>query len=1163
MPVWLILGATTLYMLGLFLIAWRGDQMSLRPGFTQHPLVYSLALAVYCTSWTFFGAVGTAAESGWDYLTIYLGPTLVFVLFPSLVQRIGDVTQREGISSLSDFLSARYGKSRAIAAAATLAAVAGSLPYIALQLKSVGMSFQALAYGSEGAVSTPANETVLLTAFALAIFAILFGTRQSDATRHNSGLMRVLAVEAVLKLAALIAVAILSIKLLMNGGVPDGAPAAHTFETFRFSERFVTMTLLAMAAIICLPRQFHVAMIERQTQKDLDTARWVFPVYMLLTSLVVIPITIAGMAILGPHAQPDLFVLDLSLERGSGVLATLVFLGGFSAATGMVIISTVALSTMVTNDLVVPLIMRSGRFASLSGDAGARIVLTRRIVIIVLLMLAYAYYRRAGTGEALAQIGLLSFAAAAQFAPGLIGAVTWGHGRRSGVLAGLIAGMALWAYTLFLPAIVGYDAIIAIVPSALDPHAMFGLTIEDSLTHGVLLSLGTNLLLFAVVSLRARERLRDRVQAAVFVGGDQVIEIAEGAVDSHAYKVSPNGLKTLASRFLTPEAVDHAFVKFEKDTGISASGDAPADWLLVQRTEKLLASALGSSSARVVLSSAIGGSDVTLPDVLSMLDQKTQAARFERHMLQSMLENIPHGISVVDSDQNLVAWNSAYVELFDYPPEMIRLGVAVAELIEHNIRTGWIDGDPAEQARRRVAQMRSGRAYTYERRNPDGRYLRISGNPMPGGGYVTTFADITDDKMREQALVEANELLESRVRERTRKLEAMADDLNMARQEAEGANASKTRFLAAASHDLLQPLNAARLYLGSMIATGSSPDLATRADRAIQSADELLKGLLDISRLDHSQVKAVPTKLPLGPLLEDLIDEAQPMADRSGLWLRVAPTRLAVLADPDYLKSTLRNFISNARRYTKSGGVLVGARRRGNMVRIEVHDTGPGIPKERLELIFEEFRKYEDSDNVGIRGAGLGLSIVRRLASLMDAKIDVRSVPGKGSVFSVTVPIAEMPAMRRSKSDNTPGRDGVDLNGTSVLFVDDEPAIVDSMTLLLESWGCRATSVRTVAEAVRCLREECFDALIADLDLEDEISGLDLIRQNRARLRAPANVLLLTAAIDPPDIAIAKGAGVRVLRKPSNPADIRQFLVACTTPDKNQTPEASPTEMSS
>ena len=626
-----------------------------------------------------------------------------------------------------------------------------------------------------------------------------------------------------------------------------------------------------------------------------------------------------------------------------------------------------------------------------------------------------------------------------------------------------------------------------------------------------------------------------------------MVEIAEGAVESHAFQVSPNGLKTLASRFLTPEAVDHAFDQFETETGIVATGDAPADWRLVQRTEKLLASALGSSSARVVLSSAIGGSDVALPDVLSMLDHKTQAARFERHMLQSMLENVPQGISVVDSDQRLVAWNTAYVDLFDYPADKVGVGVPVAELIEHNIRTGWIDGDPVEEARRRVGHMRSGSPYTYERRNPDGRYLRISGNPMPGGGYVTTFADITDDKLRERALVEANELLESRVKTRTRELEQMAEDLTLARKEAEGANASKTRFLAAASHDLLQPLNAARLYLGSLMASDTECDLAARADRSIQSADELLKGLLDISRLDHSHVEAVPVRLPLGPLMEDLVDEALPMAQAAGLSVRLAPTQLAVLADPDFLKSILRNLISNARRYTQSGGVLVGARLRGDAVRIEVHDTGPGIPADRLERIFEEFRRYEDSDNTGIRGAGLGLSVVRRLAGLMGASIDVQSTPGRGSVFSVTVPKAELHRRpRRMQSAPVEPADR-DLVGLRVLFVDDEPAIVDGMSRLLKGWECQATCVRTPEEALAAMQSAQFDAVIADLNLGDGQNGLDLLLGLRKRLAHAGNVLLLTAATSTAESSSARTAGIAILHKPSNPADIRKFLKDCAT----------------
>jgi len=471
--------------------------------------------------------------------------------------------------------------------------------------------------------------------------------------------------------------------------------------------------------------------------------------------------------------------------------------------------------------------------------------------------------------------------------------------------------------------------------------------------------------------------------------------------------------------------------------------------------------------------------------------------------------------------------------------------VPVADLIEHNIQTGWIGGDPVEQARRRVEHMRAGRPHSYERQNPDGRYLRITGNPMPGGGYVTTFTDITEDKRREQALLEANEQLESRVKARTHELEAMAEDLTLARQEAEGANASKTRFLAAASHDLLQPLNAARLYLGSISSTKAGPELVGKADKAIQSADELLKGLLDISRLDHSQVKAVPVDLPLGPILEDLADEAAPMAERAGLEIRVSPTRLAVHADPEYLKSILRNFISNARRYTKTGGVLICARKRGGNVRIEVHDTGPGIPAERLDAIFEEFRRYEDADNTGIRGAGLGLSVVRRLADLMDARVEVRSRLGRGSTFSVTVPRAadrrtprKAPVVRKSRKKD-------ELSGMRVLFVDDEAAIVDSMSLLLENWSCNVVAVRTYDDAAKQLETGTFDALIADLNLDGGHSGLDLILKHRERLPAPGNVLLLTAATSSPDLARTRDANVKILGKPGSPEDVRQFLRSC------------------
>ncbi len=1142
MPVWLVLLVTAAYMAALFALAARSDRRAAEAGPSPRPLVYALALGVYCTSWTYFGAVGTAVASGWEYLPIYLGPIFVFLFLPRLIARIAEIVRRESISSLSDFLSARYGKSRAVGAAAALAAVMGGLPYIALQLKSVGMSLEAVA-GEAGAPASPANETVLLTALALAAFSVLYGTRHSDATRANYGLMQVLAIEAVVKLVALCAVALLAIALIAGGAAPLTPEITATFAPIVPSERFITILILSMAAIICLPHEFHVAMIERRSPADLPTARWLFPAYLAATSLVIVPITLAGLSLVGASQPADLYVLALPAIAGHDLLTLVVFLGGFSAATGMVVVSTIALSNMVTNDLVVPAMMRTGAFARLTGNAGARLLLLRRLMILALLLLAYSYYRLSGGSAALAQIGLLAFVAAAQFAPALIAAVYWRGARRAGVLAGLIGGTLVWAYTLFLPSILGREAMAAAVPPLLDPHALFGVSPGDSLTHGTLWSLGINLLLLIAVSLHAGERLRDRVQAAVFVDAPPP-DTAPGAGQGASVRgVSPNGLKTLAGRFLQPDAVQHAFEDFERQTGIPASGDEPADWRLVARTERLLASALGASSARVVLASAIGGANVALPDVLAMLDARTQAERFERHMLQSMLENISQGISVIDEKQRLVAWNSAYVELFGYPSDLVAVGTPIERLIAHNAASGWITSDAAEAIQRRIGHMKAGRPHTHERRFPDGRYFRITGNPMPGGGYVTTFTDITADKAREAALLDANERLESRVRERTAALERLTEDLLRARQEAEGANASKTRFLAAASHDLLQPLNAARLFLGSALTSTDLPATLGKADRAIQSADELLRGLLDISRLDQGHITPNPQRLPLGPLLEDLIDEAAPMAERAGIALDLVPTRLAVEADPEFLKSILRNFISNARRYTRSGRVLVGARRRGSNVRIEVWDTGPGIPVERRQRVFEEFQRFETTDNAGQRGAGLGLAVVRRLADIMGARIDLRSEVGKGSVFSVTVPRAAalQLAAPSHRALPVPGS----LQGLRVLVLDDEPSILDAMRALLGGWGCEVHLAGT-AEAARSAAEGGLAAIIADLDLRTpDTDGLNVIKSLQGALVDPANAVLLTANATEPVREAAAACGIGVMRKPVDPADLRDFLGAC------------------
>ena len=1146
MPAWLILTATIIYFGGLFVMAWRGDYLaSIAPrDWKRSPIIYSLALGVYCTSWTFFGAVGSAANSGLFFLHIYLGPALLFLFWPSLIRRIAIATSKESITSLSDFLASRYGRSRTLAAIATIALTAGTTPYIALQLKSVGMSFQVATQTEQTGYVAPADSTVLMAALILAVFAILFGARHADATRPNHGLMRVLAFEAIIKLLALVAVCVVSVLAL--GGAPDWnfADYSSTYDPRNLTWSFVTITLLSIAAILCLPRQFHVAMIERKSDEDLKMARWLFPAYLGVTCLVVVPIALAGLHLLPSDTPRDLFVMAIPEFLGHNWLTLFVFLGGFSAATGMVIVAAIALSTIITNDLIVPLIMRFRTFDRHDHNIGQRLLMIRRSIIVGLLLLSYLVYFAIHDTNALQDVGLLSFAGAAQLFPALIGAVYWKRAHRNGAIAGITVGSLLWAYTLFLPEILG-DSWMA--DSLFPPANILGTGGWGYLTHGVVWSLGFNLAFFILFSVQAPERLRDRVQANVF--SEYELEPSTGRpVATKVEGVAVSDLMALASRFLKPEAVANAFVAYSAEKNLDISPSATADWRLIQRTEKLLASALGSSSARVVLGSAISQSRVSLDDLLSILDEKSQAERFDRHLLQATLENISLGVSVVDGEQNLVAWNSAYVRMFDLPDDLVRIGRPIADIIRLNAERGECGpGEIDAHVEKRLSHIRAGRPHVYERVRPNGAVLKTIGHPMPGGGYVTTFTDITEDKVIERRLRDAKETLELRVAERTSELEELTQQLDAARLDAEGANASKTRFLAAASHDLLQPLNAARLFTGALEgklkeSDPASAELAEKIDRAIQSSDQLLRGLLDISRLDHGVRPANVEAVSLNAIIADIYDEAEPIAEEAGLSLRIVPSKYSVLVDSDFLKSILRNFVSNALRYTNSGGVLLGARKRGDAVRIEVWDTGIGVPEEKQGLIFEEFHRLEDADKFGVRGAGLGLAIAKRMAGLMNAQIGLRSKPGQGSVFFVDVCEAVMP-VKPHQGVIISRHETQTLVGMKVLCLDDEPTILDGMEALLTSWGCIPFRAQTSDEAIELACTENPDFVFLDYQLTGEdLSGVEVYERICEATDRVIPAALLTADNSKATRSAASAVGLQVFNKPVSPQELQLFM---------------------
>ncbi|MEO8779120.1 MAG: PAS domain-containing hybrid sensor histidine kinase/response regulator [Rhodanobacter sp.] len=1145
---WLLLLVSLLYVGLLFAVAYAGDRRPLYPRQPRlRPIVYSLALAVYCSSWTFYGAVGTAARGGLAYLPIYLGPILLFVFGFGFLRRLLQVVRQRKITSIADFIGARFGKSHGLAALVAVIAVVAVVPYIALQFKAVAMSFGVLGGGALGAVRTDGVDSALWCAVLLAVFAILFGTRSIDATEHHHGLVLAIAMESLIKLIVFVGIA--GYALWHGPGLLD--TVQRPLHEFRhgLSPDFLMQTMLAFFAMFCLPRQFQVGMVECEDESDLRRARWLVPLYMAIVSVAVLPIVAAG-AYLLPRSSvaADAWVLTVPLVHGDTGVALLAFIGGFSAATGMVIVASVALSTMISNDLVMPALLRIRRLRLEQRSDLSRLVLgVRRVAIIALAMMAYLYYRVAANEENLAATGLLAFVAVAQFAPALIAAVYWRGASRRGVALGLAGGFAVWLYTLLLPVMIRSHAWLRDGPFGLDwlrPQALFHLGGWDPVMNGTFWSLLVNVGCLVLFSLRFRPSLEESLHAAMFMDADRA---RPGGIGDWRGRVAVADLRTIAERIVGVRSSARAFDEYGQRRGKPLHAGEVADRTLIQYTERLLASSVGAANARRILIGALSGSGLNLAESMALLDEASQELRFNRELLSSTLENVSQGISVVDAGMCLVAWNRRYLELFDYPDGMVRIGLPVAELIRWNAERGECGpGEVAAHVAKRMHYMHAGSLHVFQRVRPDGTVIEMRGRALPRGGYVTTYTDVTAYKHAEQALMEANETLEQRVDQRTAELtEALAATAH-ARRVAEAANISKTRFLAAASHDLLQPLNAARLFTSALRAypllDAEASALAERIDASFRAAEDLLDALLDVSRLDAGSYHPEIGGFALSELFDSLQAQFAVVAEQRGLRLRLVPTTLAVRSDPQLLRRIVQNFLSNALRYTGVGGVLLGARRSpGGQVRLEVWDSGPGIALEQRSRIFGEFQQLEQPSPWGEKGLGLGLSICDRLARILDHPLDLRSRVGRGSCFAVTVPRNEaVPARHQQVQRSGPGQQ----LPLTVLCLDNDEVILDGMRALLSRWGVDCRVALNLAEAREQLARGPIDLILADYHLADEVDGLQAMQQLREALGELPPVVMITADGSSELKMRARELGYPVLHKPVRPAALRAVLTA-------------------
>jgi len=1156
---WVIILAALVYLSALFAVAHFGDiygqkLLSGRAG----PTFYALALAVYCTSWTFFGSVGLAAVTGLDFLSIYVGPIMVIGFGRKFVERIVTLAKAQNILSVADFVAARYGKNAKIAAIVAVIAVIGSVPYIALQLKAISVSLatmlDAVPGGAQG-FSTPASGSLsLIVTLVLAAFTTVFGTRHIDAREHHSGLTFAIAIESVVKLAAFLIAGVFVVWGLFGGPAPLVDALENRPDILPILGRssglstVLVMTLLSSAMILLLPRQFHMTVIENRNPSHTKQAAWLFPLYLVLINLFVVPIALASDLIFAPGAiDRDMAVLHLPLHAGNGVVALIVFIGGFSASTAMVIVECVALGTMVSNDLVMPLLLRRGAklVRPVSGDLGGQLLTIRRFAIVLVLLAGYFYFRTS-SDAALASIGLISFTAIAQIAPAFFGGLYWRNGTALGAGASLISGFIVWAYTLAIPSLSDpsrtlLNQWIELGPFGihwLRPTHLFELDLPF-IAHGALTSLGLNIAFYIAFSLLRLPTPVERFQANLFVAPDS----ARRSFNFRLWRssVTIGELKRVVGRYLGAEQTDRAFAGMIGSLRGTKGDDNSADIEMLRFAENQLASAIGAASSRRVLSMLLSGNNVSRSDALRLLDDASAALQYNRDLLQHALDHARQGITVFDSDLKLTCWNREFQELFSLPDTMLRTGTSLEDIVTLNAKKGlYGQGRRDRLVAARLQSFVSDTSQSRLKLYPEGKTIELRSAPLPDGGIVTTYTDVTNTVLAEEALATANESLEARVRERTEELLRLNSELARAKAEAEDANLSKTRFLAAASHDILQPLNAARLYSTALLERDrhqGDVHLAENVATSLEAVEDILTTLLDISRLDAGALKPELSAVSLEDLFQPLKIELEPLANEKGIVLSFIKTSLTVKTDRRLLRRLLQNLVSNAIKYTPEGRVLIGCRRKKGKVRIEVYDTGLGIPLSQQKTIFREFKRLDEGARIA-RGLGLGLSIVERIARLLRHPLKLSSEPGKGSLFSVELPLTEQAPHMPSKAVDAP-TPMMPLSGMEILVIDNEPAIVNGMRILLEGWGCRVSAFSSLSELDGITSP--LDAVIADYHL-DTGTGLDAIKILRDQIRSELSAILITADRTQAVREDAEADGVVVLHKPLKPAALRALL---------------------
>ncbi|MEN3930148.1 NahK/ErcS family hybrid sensor histidine kinase/response regulator [Microvirga sp. W0021] len=1162
---WFVLLAASVYLIVLLGIAYwaNSKNFKLLRG-SSRSTIYALSLGIYTTGGIFYGSVSLASWEGLDFIAIYFGPAFLVCFGSPLIRRVIHIAKAQNVTSIADFIAARYGKSVPIAALTSAVVFIGSIPYISYQLRMVAASYEALVIPRTSNLLPPSfpssHVSLSIVTLAIIIVTILINIKRATQGEKNDGLLTIAAFDSLIKLAAFLTVGIYVTYGLFNGFTSIVTAAERlgfdptlTKRTSNFSNYIILFAFSALCALL-QPRNFHMLIVENRDERDIRKAAWLTPLYCILLLLFILPITLVSLITFGyPSNSGSMALVSLPLLSGNIPIAMIAFIGGLSAATLMVVVEATALAIMVSNHIILPMLLRDTLITEAASSSKQRslstlVQLIRYFAIILVIGLAFIYQLNP-VSIPLSQSTYFVFGVFAQLFPAFILGLFWARGTALGTVAGIVAGTITNFYMMFLPNLIRdsshWKFILDEGPfgiSLLKPIPLLGPGFS-LLNSALLWGLAVNTLFYIVFSLVRAPRPMEKIQANAFVG----IQETASPLSFRFFRssITVGEIRAAVARYLGNERTDRSFKSFAHSQNMILDDREEADLHLLRFAEHLLASVIGAASSRLALSLVLRRRTVSTNAALKLLDDASAALQYSRDLLQHAVDHARQGITVLDKDMTVLTWNHAFVELYELPPSMMHIGIGLDEIIRFNAERGSYGPGSVEEL---VSQRMRSFIYDMEpvrlKLLPFGKVIEIRTNQLPEGGYVTTYTDITDTVTQEEERKKANETLELRVKERTEELTRLNAELTHAKSEADEANISKTRFLAAAGHDILQPLNAARLYSTSLIERakgGEIESLAENVNASLDAVEEILTALLDISRLDTGALRAQLSDFRIEEILVQLQREFEPVAKVKNLKLHFVKSSLTVRSDRRLLRRLLQNLISNAIKYTPSGSVLVGVKRNKGRMSLQVWDTGLGIPETQQKIVFHEFKRLDQGAKVA-RGLGLGLSIVERISRVLDHRIDLFSEPGKGSVFRVDIPIvANVPVLQQQ--DEPKQAPATPLAGMKVLAIDNEPVILEGMKVLLQGWGCKIITAAGVEEALSIAENDptIIDAVIADYHLDDG-DGLQAIKVVREAYQDDILAVLITADRSPAVREMAAAAEVHLLNKPLKPAVLRALL---------------------